>query len=360
MAACLLTLLIVVTAKAHDPGLSAAEIGIGRESIEAQLALSGADAASLIQVDRDGDGRISSEELEAERVALEALALGAFEVLADGVAVDASGPQVSVDEAGGILLRARYRVSLSSEVGVRSLLISRLPRGHRQYCTIKERSKRVLSETLLDSSGTVVSASVASDRDASSLKEASAFLLLGVEHILTGFDHLAFLLGLLLVGGGFRDAAKIITAFTVAHSVTLALSVFDLVRASPGLVEPLIAASIVYIGLDNLLRDKVTRRRPRWRWLIAFGFGLVHGFGFATALRELGIGAGDSSALASIVPLVSFNLGVEAGQIAIAAMVLPLIWRLRTRPAFGARYAPACSILIAIAGGYWLVERIMG
>jgi hydrogenase/urease accessory protein HupE len=351
--------LIANPAKAHDPGLSAAEINIGRDSIEAQLALSAPDAAALIQVDRDRDGRISSKEMEAERAALEELALGAFEVQADGVVVDASAPRVSLDETGGLLLRARYSVSLRAEVRVRSLLLPRLPRGHRQFCTIREESKNVLSETLLDSSATVVAASATSNRGGPKLGEASAFLLLGVEHILLGFDHLAFLLGLLLVGGGFRDAAKIITAFTVAHSVTLALSAFDVVRVSPGLVEPLIAASIVYVGLDNLLRGKVTEGKPRWRWLIAFGFGLVHGFGFATALRELGIGAGDSGALGSIVPLLSFNLGVEAGQIAIAAMVLPLIWRLRTRPAFLARYAPACSILIALAGGYWLIERVM-
>jgi hydrogenase/urease accessory protein HupE len=342
--------------------LSAGEINIGQDSIEAHLALSAPDVASLIQVDRDRDGRVSSDELEAARAGLEGHALGAFEVLADGVAADASSPGVALDETGGVSLRASFVVSSKSEVAVRSLLISRLPRGHRQYCTIKLESGKVLGETLLDSSGAVLTASVFSNPGRSGLEEASSFLLLGVEHILTGFDHLAFLVGLLLVGGGFKDSAKIITAFTVAHSVTLALSAFDVVRASPGLVEPVIAASIIYIGIDNLLRGRLSGRDGRWRWLIAFGFGLVHGFGFATALREAGIGAAadGASALTSIVPLLSFNVGVEAGQIAIAAMVLPVIWQLRVRPMFAARYAPACSIVIAVAGGYWLLERIMG
>jgi hydrogenase/urease accessory protein HupE len=172
-----------------------------------------------------------------------------------------------------------------------------------------------------------------------------------VEHILTGYDHLVFLLGLIIAGAGFRAVAKIITSFTLAHSITLALATLDVVRISPGLVEPLIAASIVYVGLENIFR-----RDLRWRWLLTFGFGLVHGFGFASVLKELGIGAGGVS---TAVPLVSFNLGVEMGQIAIAALALPLIWKFRERPSFVVRYAPACSVLITLAGAFWFIERTL-
>jgi hypothetical protein len=86
---------------------------------------------------------------------------------------------------------------------------------------------------------------------------------------------------------------------------------------------------------------------------LTFAFGLVHGFGFASALRELGVGAG----VKAVTPLLSFNLGVEIGQIAIAALILPLVWKLRQQPRFVIRYVPACSILVALAGGYWLIER---
>jgi hydrogenase/urease accessory protein HupE len=176
------------------------------------------------------------------------------------------------------------------------------------------------------------------------------FLLLGFEHILMGFDHLAFLFVLLIAGSSFREAAKIITSFTAAHSITLALATLDLVNLSPGIVEPLIAVSILYVGLENIFRQETKRR-----WLLTFAFGLIHGFGFASVLRELAIGA-DGGA---IVPLLSFNLGVEAGQIAMAALALPLIWKLKQQPSFAIRYAPACSMLVALAGGYWLVERTL-
>jgi len=113
-------------------------------------------------------------------------------------------------------------------------------------------------------------------------------------------------------------------------------------------VEPMIAASIIYVGLENVWRREVKRR-----WMLTFAFGLVHGFGFASALKDLGVGAG----VKAVAPLLSFNLGVEIGQIAVAALVLPLIWKLRRHPRFVIRYVPACSILVALAGGYWLIER---
>jgi hydrogenase/urease accessory protein HupE len=174
------------------------------------------------------------------------------------------------------------------------------------------------------------------------------FLSLGVEHILLGFDHLAFLFALLIAGGTLREAAKIITSFTVAHSITLALATLEVIAVPASIVEPLIAVSIIYVGLENVLRRDVERR-----WMLTFAFGLVHGFGFASALRELGVGAG----VKAVTPLLSFNLGVEIGQIAVAALVLPLIWKLRRHPRFVIRYVPVCSILVAAAGGYWLIER---
>jgi hydrogenase/urease accessory protein HupE len=176
------------------------------------------------------------------------------------------------------------------------------------------------------------------------------FLRLGIDHILTGYDHLAFLLGLLIIGVSLREAAKIITSFTLAHSLTLALATLNLIRLSPRVIEPLIAVSIVYVGLENIFRQNL-----KWRWLLTFGFGLVHGCGFAAALRELGIGLNGKGVA---VPLLSFNLGVEIGQLAIALVLLPLIWRFEKHPDFIRRYSPACSILISAAGAYWLAQRI--
>ena len=154
------------------------------------------------------------------------------------------------------------------------------------------------------------------------------FLILGVEHILTGYDHLCFLLGLLIAGGALRDIFKIITAFTLAHSITLALATLNLINIPSRIIEPMIAVSIVYVGIENLLRRDLRRR-----WMLSFGFGLIHGCGFATALRSLGIGSNGGGIA---VPLFGFNLGVEFGQLAIAALVLPLIWKLKSQPSFSA------------------------
>jgi hydrogenase/urease accessory protein HupE len=174
---------------------------------------------------------------------------------------------------------------------------------------------------------------------------------MGVKHIWTGYDHLLFLFGLLIVTHNFSSSIKIITCFTVAHSITLAVATLDLVHISSRVVEPLIALSIVYVGIENLLRGGA----PKGRWLLTFGFGLIHGFGFASVLRELGVGSNGTSIA---VPLVSFNLGVEIGQIVVAGLLLPLIWQLRARPIFVRRWVPAGSILVALLGSYWFIERV--
>jgi hydrogenase/urease accessory protein HupE len=178
------------------------------------------------------------------------------------------------------------------------------------------------------------------------------FLVLGIEHILTGYDHLLFLFALLVVCRDLRSIATVITCFTLAHSITLALAALDIVKLSPRIVEPMIAASIAYVGIENMIRGDV----PKWRWLIAFSFGLVHGLGFADALKEFGIASGQ---FGIVLPLVGFNLGVEIGQLSVAAIVLPILWQLRRHPTFVRRWVPACSVLVALAGSYWMIERIL-
>ena len=186
--------------------------------------------------------------------------------------------------------------------------------------------------------------------------EPVSFFALGVEHILTGYDHLLFLAALLLVCATFREAATVITCFTVAHSITLALASLDLVRLPSRLVEAVIAASIVFVAVENLLRQGRGRQRLAWRAAVTFAFGLVHGLGFASVLRELGLG---STPAGVFWPLLKFNLGVEAGQLAVAAVAFPLILLAR-RPGSVTekRLVPACSVVIAMAGVYWLVERV--
>ena len=176
------------------------------------------------------------------------------------------------------------------------------------------------------------------------------FLKLGVEHILTGYDHLLFLCALLIGLRKLGPMLAVITCFTLAHSVTLALAAANVVAISSRIVEPIIAASIIVVGLENLWRREATRDRY---WL-AGGFGLIHGFGFASVLRETGLGlAGTSIAL----PLFSFNLGVELGQLLVMAIVVPLLFLLRRWPLFARYGTPAVATLVILLSGYWFLER---
>ena len=171
-----------------------------------------------------------------------------------------------------------------------------------------------------------------------------------MEHILTGYDHLLFLFALLVVTRNFTSALKVITCFTLAHSITLGVAAFDLVQISSRIVEPLIAVTIVYVGVENIWK----RGDPHGRWMLTFAVGLIHGFGFASVLRELGVGSRGGVAM----PLFSFNLGVELGQIAVAAIALPIIWQLRKREKFLRYGVPACSVVVALLGAFWFAQRV--
>jgi len=172
----------------------------------------------------------------------------------------------------------------------------------------------------------------------------------GIHHILIGPDHILFLIGLLLLGGGWKALLKIVTAFTIGHSITLSLAALGVVSPPARLIEPAIALSIVFVGADNLVRG---RGRDVRAW-IALVFGLVHGFGFANVLREFGL---PREALGW--SLFSFNVGVEIGQLAIVLLVATLLEAVRRRSSLvGARVATAGSIVVIAAGSYWFVQRV--
>lgn len=183
-----------------------------------------------------------------------------------------------------------------------------------------------------------------------SLAVVRRFLPSGIEHILIGPDHILFLVGLLLLGGTVRQLALVVSAFTVAHSVTLSLAALGLLNPPARIIEPAIALSIVYVGADNLM---VKGGRDVRGW-IAFGFGFIHGFGFANVLREM-----DLPRLALGWSLFSFNLGVEIGQLLIVAVAATLLGAIRARSTSAAeRVAFIGSVAVMLAGAYWFVERV--
>ena len=178
-----------------------------------------------------------------------------------------------------------------------------------------------------------------------------AYFYQGIEHILLGYDHLMFVIALMLPGGSIVSLLAIVTAFTVAHSITLALSVLGIFTLPGWIVEPVIALSIAYVAFENLyMRDALSRR-----WGISFIFGLVHGFGFAGALVEVGLPAeGIASAL------IGFNLGVEAGQALVVAIVLPLLMGLRRFPWQPRAVQLASVAIMAIALGLVMERTLLG
>lgn len=177
------------------------------------------------------------------------------------------------------------------------------------------------------------------------------YLALGFTHIVPkGLDHILFVLGLFLLSFKARPLLAQITAFTVAHSITLGLSMLGVVSLPGSVVEPLIALSIAYVAVENVC---VTGFKP-WRTAIVFGFGLLHGLGFAGVLRELGLPRGEF-----FPALVSFNVGVELGQLAVvgAAFAAVGVW-FGARPWYRARVVIPASLAIALVGVYWTVERV--
>ena len=180
-----------------------------------------------------------------------------------------------------------------------------------------------------------------------------AFLKLGIGHILNvdAFDHLLFLLALLVGCQRLKPMLLVITGFTLAHSLTLALAALNLVTISPRLVEPAIAVSILFVAAENFRRTEKS-----WhRYALACGFGLIHGFGFASALRESGLG-GTGSEIA--LPLFAFNLGVEIGQLTVAAFVLPLLLALNRWPWFARYGARMISAVVMVVAACWLWQRL--
>jgi hydrogenase/urease accessory protein HupE len=186
-------------------------------------------------------------------------------------------------------------------------------------------------------------------KKASPLPGALSFFRLGVEHILTGWDHLVFLLGLVLLRARVKQLLAVVTAFTVAHSITLALAVLGVFTPSSRIIEPAIALSIAYVGVENFFVKDGSKR-----WRITFPFGLIHGFGFAGALRAIDLPRAEIPGA-----LVSFNLGVEAGQLGVMLVVLPLVFLLRDRQRwFDPRGVRVVSGVVAGVGALLFVARI--
>jgi len=366
--AVLAALILPLVLRAHDPGISTAQGEWSGGALVLTTGFAPVDIQTLLPASFPRHDVWGQAEFEAARPLLLALAPSLWELVVSGTRVPVREVNVELLPGDNVSFRHVLPVpGASGDLILRAARVPDLPDGHRQFVIISDQAGSTVAKKLVSrrdftlpvasavpvassaSTGAAVPPRAQSEPD--DLPSAFEFLRLGVEHIWTGYDHLLFLFALLVVCTSFRSSVAIITCFTLAHSLTLALATLDAVHVPSRWVEPLIAASIVFVGAENLIRRGA---EPPGRWALTFVFGLVHGFGFAGILRDLGLGSAKGGIL---MPLFSFNLGVEIGQIAIAAIVLPIVWRLRKKADFVARGVPALSAVVTLMGLYWLLAR---
>ena len=368
--------LLIQTAIAHTPFESSARVTIFNDHIEVSVTSGTGMAGELLKdtgIDptqaRGFGGAKAAPEISQRIIGLEA----------DGQSISAEAVKVLGDGLETMLVVTFARPATGS-IKLAANYASHVPSGSVSPLVIVDEHGRMLGSHLVTSSNSVmefqlatnvpatVAAAGKSEIDQSLLTSAATsnepaaapiptpsfldYLKLGIHHIVTGYDHLLFLCGLLVGCKRVRPMLAIITCFTLAHSLTLALAAMNVVAISPRIVEPFIAASIIFVGIENFRRGDNVKARC---WL-ALGFGLIHGFGFAGALRETGLGGSTGSLVSA---LFSFNLGVELGQLVIAAIFLGALWQLRRFKPVEQYATPGISALVIALGGWWLVERTL-
>ncbi|QPK62594.1 HupE/UreJ family protein [Methylomonas sp. LL1] len=360
LAKCLLIVGLLLQANwvaAHPPGLSSVDVVIEVELLAVKVTFALQDIEAFAPMDSDLDAEVSNAERDAAKPAIAQLLANQLRVNVDGKDLASAEPGiVNYDDQNNAHVEFRFEPSPRRQLLVQSKFLALLPDGHQQFVKIRDVNGNTLLEKMLGRANDQVQVEfdlVDGKQQVSGHAWFAAFIdffKLGVEHIVTGYDHLLFLLALLAVTHSFWPAIKIITFFTIAHSITLALAGLNLIELPSSFVEPFIAATIVYVAVENLIRGD----HPKGRHWLTFGFGLIHGFGFAGVLREMDISSGDTGIL---LPLLSFNLGIETGQIVVAAIVLPMIWWLNNKPEFSVKFLKGCSFMISLMGAYWFLER---
>ena len=342
------SLVFVRTVPAHDEPTSFLDLHIGPRGVEAVLIGSATDFGhDLPQV--EPRMLLRPEKLQEQQAAIARHVLARLRLGADGAALTGtlrSAEPIPEKED----LRLTFDFPLAAPPATMMLEIRLFPYDprHQTFANVY-RSGQLQRQEIFEGERTTLEFQPGASQSTASIVR--QFLLEGIHHIFIGPDHILFIIGLLLLGGTLKQLIKIVTAFTIAHSITLGLATFRLVTPPASLVEPLIAISIVFVGVHALLG----RKSHDPRMLFAFAFGLVHGFGFANVLAEMAL---PTHALAW--SLFAFNAGVELGQVSIVAVVAPLLAFIRSRSEVaGARTVHGIAYAVILAGGFWFFERVM-
>ncbi len=354
-------LLASAAVSAHANGSSYLRIQVDDDTdrLLATWDIAAADLELPLELDDDGDGRLSAAEIELRHGAISEFAVQRLYIERGGADCRLSTGAIATRMREEPYLSLRLTAVCPSSGALR--VSSSLFFGSAGYSTLLDVHTAAGRFPAMLSAATPYWIEPAAK---STLDSVFLFAREGMWHVLIGYDHIAFLFLLLLpsvlrgssagwtrvtrLREGIRDVVVIVTAFTVAHSITLGLAVTGLVQVPVQPIEVAIAGSIVVAGVINLF-PAVTR----WRLGLAFGFGLIHGFGFANALGEIG---GGGSRLAPM--LGGFNLGVEVGQLLIVAAILPLLWILGRTPLYATRIMPALSLATAMTGAIWFAGRL--
>jgi hypothetical protein len=368
LAAALLSIFVLVLAspaQAHKPSDSYLTLGLEDQRITGRWDIALRDLDFAIGLDADGDGAIRWGEVKARRAQIQTYALSRLTVDGDEKPCWLHASDLLIDQhsdgAYAVLVLSGACPAKPQRLGVAYRLFADFDPQHRGLVRLTADGR----DHALVLGGARTRQSVAMT-GVGRLREVGDFIATGVFHIWTGFDHLLFLISLLLpavlmrqdgrwVGQVSAKAAgveilRIVSAFTLAHSITLSLATLGVVSLPARLTESLIALSVVFAAFNNL-RPMLTRRI----WMAAFVFGLIHGFGFANVLRDLGL------AQASLLwALLAFNIGVELGQIVVVGLVMPVAWRARNTRFYGKALMPFGSMAIMLIATIWLVQRALG
>jgi hydrogenase/urease accessory protein HupE len=344
----------VIAAQAHQLNLSTARVELRPDrSVSVQVALKGSDA------DRLAGTQIYDAEKDLADPAKVAAAAGPIAAYVNAhlsiAGTDekecARGAPAVAPDGDGVIVRITFSCSdVAGDLVYRSTVLTANDKAARQIVLIEAGENA--PQALLDDAHPTLTISAPAPSVWATMER---YLVIGIEHIFLGYDHIAFLVAIVLWARRLMPVIKLVTAFTIAHSITLSLAALQIVVIPSAIVEPGIAASIIFVAAENFVS-----RRVDGRWKVTFAFGLIHGFGFAGALQEMGLPAN------AVVPaLAAFNVGVEIGQVAIVSFVVPtliLLDRLfaadRTKPVRAAALVYTLSAMITILGSYWFLTRV--
>jgi hydrogenase/urease accessory protein HupE len=347
-----------VAAQGHQINLTNARLVVLPDrTVDVEIAIKGSDVDRAVgtKVFDDATGIVEPRGLAAASVRIAAYIEGHTAVLGEDGASCRPGAAEVAPDGDGVTVRIRwFCAAIADPLRYRSTVLVDVSPDARQVVLIGAGPDA--AQDLLDASRTETTLTAAAPP---SLRQViGRYIEAGIAHIFLGYDHIAFLAAVVLWARRLWPVIKVVTAFTIAHSITLSLAALDIVRIPSSIIEPAIAASIVYVAAENFLSRDIDKR-----WRDTFGFGLIHGFGFASALQEFGL---PRSAL--IPALASFNLGVEIGQIAIVSLVVPallgmdrLLANSKGRAALpttrSASAVYAISAVIIGFGSYWFLAR---